>query len=826
MPVAPVSEAWASSFGLATAPLFADETVEGALHTVMLDGGFGSFVLSASPERLWKEPRSYGWAWSSGVPHHVTVTDTEVAVVRWDNPEAEEFSRRSVEARLDAFYGYLIADRVKSSRRVVDHLVDAFRRVRSLVDQTGLGDELSVEAFLYALELSMERSGHAIHGGLDRSGFSSILPAGPLDQIVATMLGGPDSAFALKLYPDVAIRHAGSEIFQEAHFSLTSASASDLFDWVGPAIATKETRGSAHFTPPALARSIVEQAVSSLGDLAARHSLVIYDPACGSGSFLYEALRSLRRLRYAGSLRIVGRDISPAAISMARFTLALAVSDWQPAGGIEIDLEVADFLTAELQQVDLILMNPPFLSWAAMSPVQRETVRELMGPLLKGRADLSMVFVSRALRCLKPGGALGMLIPSSLLTLLSAERWRDSIASDADIRMVASLGDYGLFRHAMVQVAAMVLSLKEGVQNRPETALAIIANNAAEATGDALRAVRRGERLAGGGSVTSTSGDRGWRAFEVPADQFARRPTWRLIAPEAASAIERLKTIGLTRSLGEIFDVFQGVRTGDNDSFIVSEDFYLALPSSERKFFRPAAMGDNLVDGRLTKSEFVFYPYDQRGLLIETEDELARKVPTFLRQILAPRRDRLALRSDIRRTGRVDWWGLSQRREWGSSDRPRIVSKYFGKEGSFALDENGQFVVVQGFAWFPRWSNDLDLDRSEDDLEDEAQYEDSSISDIDLLLAYNALFNSKPFQKIVLLFSAYVGGGQADLSPRFVNEVPIPDLSAISTDDANGHLVARLISLGRNIASEDYDWQIKSSRVVTELYGVELFERI
>lgn len=731
-----------------------------------------------------------------------------------------------MESRLDAFYGYLTSDRIQSTRRVVDHLVDSFRRVRSLVDQTGLGDEHSVEAFLFALQLGMERGGRSIAIGSDRSGFSSILPAGPLNSIIDDMMAGPGPMSMLRLHPDLAIRHAGSEIFQEAHFSLTSASTADLFDWVGPATAKRETRGSAHFTPPALARSIVEQTLEGIGDLQSRQSLVIYDPACGSGSFLYEALRTLRRLNFSGSLRIVGRDVSTAAISMARFTLALAHADWGPAGGIEVDLQVADFLTTAPAEADVILMNPPFLSWTAMSPGQREQVRELMGSLLKGRADLSMVFVIRALRCLRPGGVLGVLIPSSLLTLLSAEKWRDVIASEADIRLIASLGDYGLFRHAMVQVSALVLSLKNGAHRRPEASLAIMASNAADATGDALRALRRGERRAAGGVVTSRSGESGWRAFEVATEPFGRLPTWRLVAPEAASALERLKAIGVTRPISEVFDVYQGVRTGDNESFIVSEDLLRTLPMTERRFFRPAAMGDNIVDGRLINDEFVFYPYDEDGLLIRTEADLQRVVPNYYRAILSIRREKLLARSDIRRSAREDWWGLSQRREWGTSKKPRIVSKYFGKEGSFAVDEKAQFVVVQGFAWFPVWPDPYEITAPVDSEEEGSDNTGPSVTTEDLLAAYGAILNSEPFQKVLLLFSAYVGGGQADLSPRFVNNVPIPDLAAMAADDGNGNRIARLISLGRSMRPDDYEWRQKVSRAVIELYGIDIFEHI
>lgn len=828
MSQSPVPETWARHFGLASVPLFTAQNALEGEHCVLLDGGHGSFALSTSKEKLWNDPKVHHWAWSSGLPHHVTVTDDEVAVVRWDSPDPEEFSRKSVESKLEAFYGYLTNDRVSSTRRVVDHLVQSFRRVRSLVDEVGLGDEQSVEAFLFALDLGMRRSNVEIGGKAAQGGFAELLPEGPLDIIIADMIRGPDIALPLQLLPDLAIRHAGSEIFQEAHFALTSTAATDLFGWIGPADADKVTRGSTHFTPPALARSIAEQTLGAIADVGEREELTIYDPACGSGSFLYEAVRTLRRLDFKGNLIVTGRDISPAAISMARFAMRFAQSDWAPPGGMTIDLAVSDFLVDEPARADLVLMNPPFLSWTAMPPKTRERTRELMGSQMKGRVDLSMVFVSRALKSLKAGGALGALLPSSLLSALSAESWRDAIAEEADIRMLAVLGDYGLFRHAMVQVSALVLSKKEGAAQRPETTLALLASNAADATGDALRAVRRGASASGAGTLTSRSGEAGWRAFEIPAKHFERSPTWRLIAPEATSALERLQATGITKPLGELFSVNQGVRTGDNAAFVVDEGFYRKLPASERKYFRPAAMGDNISGGQIIPSEYVFYPYDDGGLTIGSEEDLVRKLPTYFQKILSERKAGLLGRSDIRRSGREDWWGLSQRRSWGTSPKPRIVSKYFGQEGSFALDEKAEFVVVQGFAWFPRWHEaELDIPGELFESDEESDMDASStLPTADLLAAYAALLNSEPFQKLLLLFSAYVGGGQADLSPRFVNNVPLPDLAALAGDYVQGRNVGRLEKLGQQIQTDDLEWRNEAKRAAIALYGDELFERL
>jgi len=145
---AELAHQWAIEFGLALAPLFESEQMAGAeSHSVLLDGGFGSFAMSEADDSLWRDPTTAAWAWSSNLPHHVTVTEKVVAVRRWDRPNAEQFSRASVEAQIEPFYAYLTADRVRSTQRVVDHVLNLFRRVRSLAAEAQIPDERSVDAF-------------------------------------------------------------------------------------------------------------------------------------------------------------------------------------------------------------------------------------------------------------------------------------------------------------------------------------------------------------------------------------------------------------------------------------------------------------------------------------------------------------------------------------------------------------------------------------------------------------------------------------------------------------------------------------------------------
>ncbi len=458
---------WADQFGLASVPLFETEEVaaEGC-HAVLLDGGYGSFAMSVTTEELWRGEKTADWAWSSNLPHHVTVTEKAVAVTRWDLRQAEVLSRSSVEAQIESFYTYLTTDRVRSSQRVVDHVLNLFRRMRSLVADSHLPDERSIDAFLAFLTHLIERdrdegSGQDRAALLNAEAGAELLRALPANGVAALIedVRNHSSLQPCRLFPSLAVRHAGSEIFQEAHFELLRAPGLDLFSYAGPAEAKEVApRGGAHFTPAALARSVAEQTLLQVEGLGNRERLAVLDPACGSGAFLHEALRALRRLKFAGEIVLIGRDISSAAISMADFVVRHAAADWSPARGIQIDVQIADSLAEPLPQADVVLMNPPFIAWSALNDQQRDQMRQVLGSRLQGRGDLSMAFVIRAIDFLAPGGAMGVLLPSSLLTLQAAEAWRTDLSERTDIRLLASLGDYGLFAHALVQVAAAVMA--------------------------------------------------------------------------------------------------------------------------------------------------------------------------------------------------------------------------------------------------------------------------------------------------------------------------------------------------------------------------------
>ena len=365
---------WSQRFGLACSPMFERADAMPGDHHVLLDGGHGSFGLSVVEEKA--DPNNVAsWAWSSDLPHHVVVNPAGVQVVRWDAVgAAQTYSLESVKKDLDGFYQFLCKDRLRSNQTVVQHLVNLFGRIRSLVAHAELSDERAIDAFVTVLgDLISKDAAQADPNSFglpeDAADLRACLEGPTLEEAIREIQTAPAALSALNLHPSLAIRHAGGRLFQEAHFDLVRVPAPDMFGYVEPAQAERNTRGGTHFTPPALARSIVDHTLTQIENLRDRQSLTVCDPACGSGAFLHEALRGLRRVGFDGSLTIIGNDISPTAIAMANFTLKIALRDWKPDGGATLKMSVEDSLEGQgFPVADMIVMNPPFISVIAQCP--------------------------------------------------------------------------------------------------------------------------------------------------------------------------------------------------------------------------------------------------------------------------------------------------------------------------------------------------------------------------------------------------------------------------------------------------------------------------
>lgn len=181
----------------------------------------------------------------------------------------------------------------------------------------------------------------------------------------------------------------------------------------GPERERRRAQG-AFYTPPDLVAWILDRALP-----AAAPGVAVLDPACGTGHFLVAAARRL------GVRAVHGSDLDPDAVRIARERLA-AEDPTVPPADIAARVVVADGLTAwEGRAFDAVVGNPPFLGQLRRRTAgQSDEHRRALGAY----TDTSAVFLHRSLALVRPGGAVALVQPLSVLAARDAGEVRRSVA--------------------------------------------------------------------------------------------------------------------------------------------------------------------------------------------------------------------------------------------------------------------------------------------------------------------------------------------------------------------------------------------------------------
>ena len=733
---------WCRRLGLAATELLPKARGEQHRHFALMDGVEGSFAVST--ETI-ERGAALDWTWSSQLALHVTVDQNAVLAIQVaPNAPVLKFDRDQVEENIERFFEELTNRRVEPRASIVDHIVGCFRSHRHVAAQFDLNSEQSLNSFLTMIDDNI----HSKITSVDER-----LPAEHRDRVNDELKYNR----LVRRNTDLGLtmRHAAGMVFQETFAELsTEPMLPQLFGLAPAPSRSTRNRMGAYYTPPGLARVLTDLVVSPYLD---NQVIRIVDPACGSGIFLSEIVRSLDRKKFQGYVELIGLDLSPIAIRMAEFALNYIDCSFD----IKIRTRVADFLDlSETLNADIIVMNPPFVAAPDLDPQLRDRAREVLGDSYVNRPDLSMVFATLALSHLRQGGTLATLVPSGVLGQAGGKRWRSSIVEASTIDLIAVLGDHGLFRDAIVNVAAIVLRNSTSSGSVPP--LMLWASQRRGASSAALRRLRRwheGDRLPERTIEWSIQQGRGISPLER--DDWTPRPYMLGDLPD------RLRNTPSIGTVSDFFHVELGIRAGKlKDRLQLTASDYLQLPEEERLLFRPVAETRSIRRGGVHPTSWAFYPDTPMSC-----QEIQEYAPTFFDRFL----ESLSLdRSEI-----IDF--ARPRRKTNVRRSARIVARAFISVDSFAVDADGSVVVIQGYSWLPR-----------------GPIMDSSYELVELLTHYSFILNSQVFFLLARENARIVAGGQVDGAKSQVSRIPLPDLPALYME------VPSLRNMARNM------WKSKS----------------
>lgn len=467
-----------------------------------------------------------------------------------------------------------------------------------------------------------------------------------------------------------------------------------------------------YYTPAFLVSYLVKQSIDRHFDSGNPQLPRIIDLTCGSGSFLtasvsYLAQRLSKTDKKGNWVRelvtkrlICGIDTDPRAVLLAKLSLWLRLTEEPkplPLPALDEVIIQGDALQERTWEnlpegFDIVVGNPPFVPHGSIG--SRQKLEETFVSA-RGRFDYAYLFLEMALNKLNQGGKVGMVLPNRLFRARDAGAARGMMANGATLEVITDFGSNEVFKGVNAYIGTVLAT--KGVSTGNSEAVRFI------------RVLDMAPRLMNVVLEVATQQEVSTQyvqSFDIQQPQSSE--PWLLLSPTSMSARLRLEDRSVL--LSELAEVFQGIKVGANDLFIMT---LLSDPSAqtvqvrnglgevyplESALLHPVVFGSQIESYKhVSTSSYLLYPY-QRGLVIESE-VLEEKFPLTFRY-LSTYKSMLASRVSLINSGR-QWYELVRHRHQEKLESPKLMMRDLAMKTAFALDDGGGIYLVGGTAVIP-----------------------------------------------------------------------------------------------------------------------------
>jgi len=259
------------------------------------------------------------------------------------------------------------------------------------------------------------------------------------------------------------------------------------------------------YTPPPIAELITKWAVTAPDDR-------VFDPGCGSGTFLVKAYGKLLELKgYKEPTekahkeileQLFANDINPFPLHLTALELA---SRFIKAPSSEMNTILSDFFRirpsakyktsytittpagqrkreVQIPEFDAVIANPPYTRWVEIPTGTRSSIQEVIGEKLKdyglaggigNETGIYVHFIIYANEFLKQNGRLGMIISNSWLQSDYGINFVNFLLDHFKVRAVVDFNQR-LFRIPLIATCVLFLEKEETVEKRDSNRTAFV----------------------------------------------------------------------------------------------------------------------------------------------------------------------------------------------------------------------------------------------------------------------------------------------------------------------------------------------------------------
>ncbi len=316
----------------------------------------------------------------------------------------------------------------------------------------------------------------------------------------------------------------------------------------------------------------------------------------------------------------------------------------------------------------------------------------------QGKFDYSYLFIELALRKLSSSGILGLVIPNRLFKNRDAVLIREILTSETNLISIIDFGTNEVFKGTSSYIGTFISRKKSPsdttlkktrfirVLNIPPRFVAAFLTDASYSTEGI-----KNEYL---------------KAYFIPHPKG--RYDWVFLSPSARAA--RLRLTEKSELLPYFASIYQGIRTGANDIYLVTLEAQGTGPLAhvrngigdmdivETALLRPVVIGSEIQRYNYVRpNRYVIYPYRNNRIILE--QELREEFPQTL-NYLSNYRDLLSERGTVTVEGK-NWYELQRPRDENWLNNKKLVIRDLAMETSFAIDDSGSTYLAGGNAVIP-----------------------------------------------------------------------------------------------------------------------------
>ena len=506
--------------------------------------------------------------------------------------------------------------------------------------------------------------------------------------------------------------------------------------------------------------------------------ITILDPACGSGAFLNAALTFLMNehklidemeAKVTGSSivfqdiensilenNLFGVDINEESVEIAQLALWLRtakpqsklstlsgnikcgnslISDPAVAGNKAFDWQNEFPQVFDKGGFDVVIGNPPYVRIQGIKSNQESESLYYENNYVsaKGRYDLYILFIERALSLINSQGCASYILPHNFMSGNLGEGIRAMLSENHYIESIVHFGSYLVFEEALTYTCIIRLSYNnEFIQ--------YLSVKPSELTNE--------------------------MNFEQIGYEGLGKDKWNLTKSSNVKVLNKIQALPYTVS--DFFsNVGRGIVTGMDDCFILRGNikdgrfigFSKALKENieiETDLVKPLLMGNSVhAFSPLVNDSFIIYPHkiDNDKTVASDESELEALYPMTY-AYLSRFKEILISKKIKYKTNPKFWYALHNCRDLSLFTTAKIIAPYLGNKCQMSLDAEGEMFTNDKCSI----------------LKLKPEY-------ASLIKAYLSILNSRLVWFFISNTSSEFSGGYFVFSNLFLNPLPIPDLS-------------------------------------------------